>query len=137
MKAAIDFACEINAELFGIFVAPQSHYPIYIESVPPAHVTEDVYYSSLKTDGETLLREIQTMAEKEGVTFSGHIVFSDATALSIVRTAHELHCDLIFFGSHGNTGWQNLTLGSVALKVVSIAQLPVLVFQIHENESLP
>ncbi|MGV3741640.1 MAG: universal stress protein [Burkholderiaceae bacterium] len=129
MLAGIAFAQTLHAEVVGVFIAPKSHYPIYIESVPPAYVSEEDYRLSLKTAGETFLCEMKNLAEKAGLKFSGEVSFSDATAAAIVQTAHAQHCDLIFIASHGTTGQQNHSLGSVALKVVSLAQLPVLVFR--------
>ena len=60
-------------------------------------------------------------------------------ALKIVEVAAERHCDLIFMGSHGRSGWGQLLLGSVTNKVLSHSKIPVLVHRLikepqgHEN----
>ena len=48
------------------------------------------------------------------------------TAMEIVRVAAEHHADLLILGTHGYTGWDHLTLGSIAEYVVRHAACPVL-----------
>jgi nucleotide-binding universal stress UspA family protein len=55
---------------------------------------------------------------------------SDAQAYrAIVDTAADRGCDLIVMGSHGRRGVAGLILGSVALKTLTHAHVPVLVYR--------
>ena len=47
----------------------------------------------------------------------------------IVETARKRNCDLIFIASHGRRGLARLVLGSVTLKVLAQAAVPVLVYR--------
>jgi nucleotide-binding universal stress UspA family protein len=47
----------------------------------------------------------------------------------IVRHAEHAGCDLIAMGTRGHTGMANLVLGSVAMKVVATAKVPVLLMR--------
>lgn len=125
----IQFAQILGAELVGVFVVPELKYPICIESTPPAYLTKQEYEASMQTAGNTFLNEIQKAAIVAGIKFSGKVVFDNAVALGIVKVAQEDGCDLIFMGSHGQTGWHQVLLGSVTSKVVAISPLPVLVYR--------
>lgn len=48
---------------------------------------------------------------------------------AIVDTAAEKGCDLIVMGSHGRRGITGLLLGSVAMKTLTHAHVPVLVYR--------
>jgi nucleotide-binding universal stress UspA family protein len=53
------------------------------------------------------------------------------TGKEIVRVAAELNTDLLILGTHGYTGWNHLTLGSIAEFVVRHAPCPVLTVKPH------
>jgi nucleotide-binding universal stress UspA family protein len=46
--------------------------------------------------------------------------------VEIVKFARETHCDLIVMGTHGHTGVRHALIGSVAEKVIRLADCPVL-----------
>jgi len=46
-------------------------------------------------------------------------------AATIVRLASEFGCNQIVMGSHGRTGLTGLLMGSVASKVMHLAQIPI------------
>jgi len=127
--AGIEFARRFGAEVFGIFVAPDFQYPLYIQAMPPAYLSDEEYRSSMRTVGETYINEIRKAAAQAGVNFSGEVVFSDAVAMAIIQAAQKHRCDLIFIGSHGRSGWHQALLGSVTLKLLSACPLPVLVYR--------
>lgn len=53
-------------------------------------------------------------------------VATGAPAETIVRVARQHEADLIVMGTHGRTGLQHVLLGSVAEKVVRLAECPVM-----------
>ena len=132
--AGIEFAKQISAEIVGIFVAPEFQYPVYIEVLPPDYPGDQEYQESMRKAGETYLKIIQDAAQAAGLKFSSVVVFSDLTAQKIAHAAEELHCDLIFMGSHGRSGWGQLLLGSVTAKVLSKCEIPVLVHRIKKPD---
>jgi nucleotide-binding universal stress UspA family protein len=127
--AGVAFARQLAAEIVGVFVAPEFQYPIYLEMIPPNYPTEEEFKVSMRKAGEDYLAEIQKAAADASLKFSSVIVFSDATTKQIVATAEEKHCDLIFMGSHGRSGWGQVLLGSVTSKVLATCQIPVLVYR--------
>ncbi|WP_194721486.1 universal stress protein [Noviherbaspirillum malthae] len=129
IAAAMQFARRFNAHIYGLFVAPEMQYPIYLDTTPPVYLSQEEYQSSMRTTGNTYLNEMQKAAQKLDLEFSGEVVISDKTALTIVDAAERQHCDLIFIGSHGKGGEQDHLLGSVTSKVLSASSLPVLVYR--------
>ena len=132
--AGVEFARQLNAEIVGIFVAPEFQYPIYMEVLPPSYPSDSEYQTSMRRAGETYLKVIQDAAQASGLEFTGMVAFSDLTAKKIAHIAEELHCDLIFMGSHGRSGWGQLLLGSVTAKVLSSCEIPVLVHRIKKPQ---
>lgn len=130
--AGIEFAKQIHAEIIALYVAPEYQYPVYVEIIPPSYPTEVEYEASMCKVGEIHLKTIKDEAITSGLKFSGLTAFSDATASQIVSIAEEYKCDLIFMGSHGRGGWGHLLLGSVTTKVLSLCQIPVLVYRLKK-----
>src|SRR5579864_5884822 len=53
----------------------------------------------------------------------------------IVRLAKTEAADLIVIATHGLTGWRHFVFGSVAEKVIRLADRPVLVVPAHESKA--
>ncbi|MEO6351844.1 MAG: universal stress protein [Burkholderiaceae bacterium] len=133
VQAGVEFARQLNAEVMGIYVAPEYQYPIYVEIIPPSYPSEEEYRASMRQAGEKYLQTIQTAAEAAGLRFTGLIEFADTPAKSIAQAAQKNQCDLIFMGSHGRGGWGQLILGSVTAKVLSLCHIPVLVYRVEKT----
>lgn len=133
--AGVEFARQLNAEVMGIYVAPEYQYPIYVEIIPPSYPSEEEYMASMRQAGEKYLQTIQTAADAAGLQFTGLIEFADTPAKNIAQAAQKNHCDLIFMGSHGRGGWGQLILGSVTAKVLSLCRIPVLVYRVEKSST--
>ncbi|MFS2020331.1 universal stress protein [Massilia sp. GER05] len=128
--AGVKFARQMGAEVLALFVAPEYQYPVYVEIVPPAYPSEEEYVQQMKRLGEEYMGSIMRAAEGCGLKHACMTAFSDAAALKIVDVAEQQHCDLVFMGSHGRSGWGQLLLGSVTNKVLSHTTKPVLVHRL-------
>jgi nucleotide-binding universal stress UspA family protein len=128
--AGVKFARQMGAEVLALFVAPEYQYPVYVEIVPPAYPSEEEYAQQMQRLGEEYMGSIMRAAQGCGLKHACMTAFSDAAALKIVDVAEQQHCDLIFMGSHGRSGWGQLLLGSVTNKVLSHTTKPVLVHRL-------
>ena len=128
--AGVKFAQQMGAEVLALFVAPEYQYPVYVEIVPPAYPSEEEYVEQMQRLGLEYMGSVMRSAEGCGLKHACMTAFSDAAALKIVDVAEQQHCDLIFMGSHGRSGWGQLLLGSVTNKVLSHTSKPVLVHRL-------
>lgn len=126
--AALDAACEIaqhfDAELKILHVLPST--PIFPSDMAAAAALR--YYPSdeeRRAEAEGKIASLMQERVPEGVRVVTEISMGDAP-LEITRVAADDNADLIVIGTHGETGWRFLAIGSVAAKVVRMAQRPVL-----------
>jgi len=71
-----------------------------------------------------LLAAAEKLLRKAAVTYTKEITVGHI-ADAIAQRADELHCDCIVMGTRGMTAIVNLVMGSVATKVVHLANVPV------------
>jgi nucleotide-binding universal stress UspA family protein len=134
--AGVAFAQQMGAEVLALFVAPEYQYPIYVEIIPPSYPSELEYRAAMQRAGGEHTQDVVDSCARRGVRCEAMTAFAESAALKIVEVAQTNHCDLIFMGSHGRSGWGQLLLGSVTNKVLSHSKIPVLVHRlINEPES--
>lgn len=88
------------------------------------------YEPGLYSSAEERLQEVLDRVPKE-VRARAVIRYGDASR-EIVRISGEEDVDVIVIATHGLTGWRHLVFGSVAEKVVRLAQCPVLTIRFGE-----
>lgn len=71
-------------------------------------------------------KAVKEAAQKEGVTAQA-FVMTGKPADAIIETAKDQNADLVVVGSHGRTGLDRLLMGSVAERVIVLANSAVLV----------
>ena len=65
-------------------------------------------------------------ADLEGLVESSKIIRATTAEHGVIHEAREQNADLIVIGTHGHTGLSHVLLGSVAERVVRLADRPVL-----------
>jgi len=128
--AGVKFAQQMGAEVLALFVAPDYQYPVYVEIIPPSYPSEEDYIAQMQRMGADYMGKIMRSCVAAGLQHSCMTAFSDSAALKIADIAEQERCDLIFMGSHGRSGWNQLLLGSVTNKVLSHTSKPVLVHKL-------
>ena len=128
----VSMAKKVGADVVGIYVSRELQNPLFdfSEHRPKNFPTKEEYTDMVTAAGNDFLKPIKETAEQAGIPFVGIIKISNATARSIVETAEELECSMIFMGSHGCAGWGHNLLGSVATKVLSSTQIPTLIYRL-------
>jgi nucleotide-binding universal stress UspA family protein len=130
----VSMAQKVGAEVVGIYVSRELQNPLFdfseirLKNFP----TKEEFTEFVMAAGTDFLKPIQEAAESAGVKFTGITKISNATARTIVQTAEETECSLIFMGSHGCAGWGHNLLGSVATKVLSTTQIPTLIYRLKQ-----
>ena len=134
---AFDYA----AELAALYDAPLVVAHIYavpilyavgepVVAMPPPDV------DGIRAELDSSLQELVARGIAAGVP-EVHVALTGGDAPhEIVRIAKERACDLIVMGTHGRTGFKHLVLGSIAEKVIRMAECPVLTVSIKAAEHL-
>jgi nucleotide-binding universal stress UspA family protein len=128
VQAASELAAFFHAELLLVNVVP------VIPSLPPDpnYVYKIPEYERyLHADAQKHLDDVLTQVSAKGIE-ARTLVAHGAAAEEIVIIAKAENADLIVIATHGATGWERLMFGSVAEKVVRLAECPVLTVRAKE-----
>lgn len=119
VKKGLELARGSGADLFVVFVVDETSFLASQMDVLPDYV-----YTTLRNEGEKAVEHIKEMA---GDLTIQTVVLSGQPAQAITEFATKNKIDLIVVGSHGKTGIEKLLLGSVAEKILRLADCMVLV----------
>ena len=123
IDAAEELAREFSAELVLVYAVPR------IPLVPAPHGAGAAGQVELEQQiRESADKALEQIAEKLRAEIGKirYRVLSGDPARQIVEAAGEEAADLIVMSTHGETGWRRFVSGSVAEKVVRLAECPVL-----------
>ena len=133
LKVASELAQHFSAVLLVVNIVP----PIPVPTRPIAGATLAEPGLSPAFDVTSYLMELTNAAKEELQTLvNDHIpqgisvqlsLSSGQPDLEIIKIAKEEKADLIVIATHGQRGWRRFLFGSVAEKVVRLAEGPVLV----------
>ncbi len=110
---------QASMELLVLNVQPHVPYVALLEN-PSQEQVEQLQHER----GRELAAPACLELERAALPFELHVVSDDA-ARAIVHFAREHGCDLIVMGTRGMGTVAGLALGSVALKVIHLTNLPV------------
>lgn len=97
--------------------------PLHVRHVPDRPVPEEVE-RHLRHLGQLATASARDLVTQAGVYTECPIEIGDV-APTIARYAKEHRCDLIVMGTRGLGPIKNLVLGSTAMKVLHVAEVPV------------
>ena len=124
---ALDFAKRLGVRVVAFHSIPVYRYPVYLGGIPFEYPSEADYETQCRAIAERYLSIVSEAAGVLGVAVSKRIEFNSAPAQAIVEAAKRENCSMIFMGSHGRGGLSRAFLGSVALKTLTLARIPVMV----------
>jgi nucleotide-binding universal stress UspA family protein len=88
-------------------------------------IDEKVVADFHREAGDAALAQARQKLDAAGLAYSAHIMMGE-TAPTLVEFAHDKACGLIVMGAHGFGSAVGLFMGSVTVKVVHLATVPVL-----------
>jgi nucleotide-binding universal stress UspA family protein len=124
LKTACELAQHFEAELKILHViafTPPFPSDMIVVAAPNYYPSDAERKSEAERQIDALLRQLVP----EGVRVTAEVKMGYA-AEEITCAAADDDADMIVIGTHGETGWRHLAFGSVAEKVVRLAQRPVL-----------
>ena len=130
----ICFARSVGAEVVALYVTQPFAATVGFDGMAAAYaITDEDYDKSAAEQAQKYLKAVMDRANTAGVKATTRAVSNLNVADGIVQTVEEEGCDLIFIGSHGRSGLSRLLLGSVTIKVLSMAKTAVLVYRVKES----
>lgn len=78
-----------------------------------------------RSESEAALKDARALLDASGLRYSVHARVG-AVAEEIVQLAEEQGCDQIVMGTHGRGALGDLLMGSITLKVLHLAKVPIL-----------
>lgn len=126
VRTATELARIHGARLTSIHVIPDYHLLIAYEGAFDP-VTEERIEEEAKARAEKYLEFVRQVAAEAGVPCDTVCETSDHPHEAILKTAAARRCDLIVMTSHGRKGLAAVLLGSETRKVLTHADIPVLV----------
>lgn len=124
---AVALAQRLGARVIAFTSVPSYQYPVYVGGIPFEYPSEEDYERQCRTIAERYLGLVVQAAQAIGVPASTRIEFNGGPAQAIVDMAKKENCSMIVMGSHGRSGWSKVFLGSVALKTLTLSEVPVMV----------
>jgi nucleotide-binding universal stress UspA family protein len=121
---ATDLALHFHAELFLVNVIPLLVMTTVDYSAPDISFPE-----KMKVYAEQQLAKIHAFLSSKGVRAISSIEVGNDIAGSIMEVADREHIDMVVISTHGISGWHPLIFGSIAEKVVKLAQCPLLLLR--------
>jgi nucleotide-binding universal stress UspA family protein len=140
----VDFSLSSRAALnTGVDLALHFHSTIVLVNVVASFSIFTLTYSvpdvaleqKMKAHAEQLLTKCCAALTAKGVTSRYSISIVDDTAEAIVEMVDREHIDLLVISTHGISGWRPVVFGSVAEKVVKLAQCPLLLLRSPQPET--
>jgi nucleotide-binding universal stress UspA family protein len=89
-----------------------------------AYLSEQQHLKAMKARANAVLRKAIGRIRPAQVQCKTHVAIGEV-ATTIVATAQRLECEAIVMGTRGMGSFGNLVLGSVASKVIHLAEVPV------------
>jgi nucleotide-binding universal stress UspA family protein len=127
IASGVRLAKTLGAKVTGLFAAPPATPVVYRNNLPVGITTPSDHARMIEQSAAKYLGVIEQAAKKAGIEFEGVTVTSDYPADTILATAKKKKCDLIVMATHGHRGIRGVLLGSETLKVLTHAEIPVLV----------
>ena len=127
IKAGVELAKAVGANVTGLFVAPTPTPLVYEGIFPVGYMAPDEHAEMIARAATHHLGVVEKEAAAAGVPCECVTVTGDFPAETILQVARKSKCDLIFMASHGRTGVSAILLGSETQKVLAHAKIPVLV----------
>lgn len=126
----------------GAFLAQYTKGSVYLVHVISRHwekfnvFTPSITLENLEKASDSLQKKLDDLAndiKKEYGVEVTTIVNSGNPTTEIIKIAKELDAGLIVMGTHGYSSWEDLTIGSNALKVITKSPCPVMTMSQNTN----
>jgi nucleotide-binding universal stress UspA family protein len=133
-QAALDMAADLaqhfRAELYLVNVIPE-----FPTTTIPDFIPEAAFLENARKHAETHLAKCKAALAARAVRSTFSVEVGNDIVGNIMEVVDREHIDMIVISTHGISGWHPLVFGSIAEKVVKLAQCPLLLLHSAKPES--
>jgi len=133
-QAALDMAADLaqhfQAELHLVNVIPE-----FPTTTIPDFIPEVAFLENARKYAEAHLAKCKAALQTRGVKSTFSVEVGNDIVGNIMEVVDREHIDMIVISTHGISGWHPLVFGSIAEKVVKLAQCPLLLLHSAKPES--
>ena len=130
LDAAADLAEKFNAHVMLLHVIPE-----YANAVLPETVTQETLVEAERIAANERFAISKAALVAKRIACSIVVEVGSDVASMIIDVAERDDVDLLVFTTHGLSGWYPQVFGSIAEKLVKLAQCPVLLLRTPKPES--
>jgi nucleotide-binding universal stress UspA family protein len=124
LEMAADLAQHFSAELYLVHVIP-----MFTTSTFPDFIPETKFLEAARAQAETQFAACKADLTSKGLKVNYSIEEGNDVAGNIMDVIDREHVDMVVISTHGITGWHPLVFGSIAEKVVKLAQCPLMLLR--------
>ncbi len=124
LEMAADLAQHFRAELYLVNVIP-----MFPTTTIPDLIPEGEFLREARGFAERHLVKCSAALAVRGVKSKSSIEVGNDVAGSIMEVIEREHADMVVISTHGISGWHPLVFGSIAEKIVKLAQCPLLLLR--------
>ena len=124
LEMAADLAQHFHAELYLVNVIP--YFPT---TTLPDLIPETEFVQEARTFAEQHLAKCHAALAARGVKSTSSVEIGNDIAGNIIEVIEREHIDMVVISTHGISGWHPLVFGSIAEKVIKLAQCPLLLLR--------
>jgi nucleotide-binding universal stress UspA family protein len=133
-QAALDMAADLaqhfQAELHLVNVIPE-----FPTTTIPDFIPEAAFLENAREYAEVHLAKCKAALHTRGVKSTFSVEVGNDVVGNLMEVVDREHIDMIVISTHGISGWHPLVFGSIAEKVVKLAQCPLLLLHSAKPES--
>jgi len=130
LEMAADLAKHFHAELYLVNVIP-----MFPTTTIPDVIPETAFLDNARKCAEIHLAKCKAALAARGVKSTFSVEVGNDVVGNIMEVVDREQIDMIVISTHGISGWHPLVFGSIAEKVIKLAQCPLLLLHSAKPES--
>jgi len=130
LDTASDLAEKFHAEIYLLHVIPA-----FPNVSLPDSITEAAVIDKAKAAAGERFDVSEAVLKGKGIKVTSAVEVSEDVAGTILETVEREGADLIVITTHGLSGWYPQVFGSIAEKIVKLAQCPLLLLRTPKPET--
>ncbi len=130
LKAATELAAKFGAQLVLLHVIPE-----FVDALLPETVSQESLVEAQKNAANKRFAVSKGALEAKKIACTTIVEVGADVAATILDVGEREEADLLVFATHGLSGWYPQVFGSIAEKLVRLAQCPVWLLRTPKPES--